>query len=145
MQQQRRFNPTAPPLDQRLIEEAQRLRKEARGTHPGIERERLIRRARQAETAARISEWLTSPRSAGPAAMSEYRAYTVSDDGHFNGYEPLVCANDDEAITKVKILAQRHRMELWNGPRMVCLIPKQPAKVVTHEIHQGRMFPKPAM
>ena len=40
MQQQRRFNPTAPPLDQRLIEEAQRLRKEARGTHPGIERER---------------------------------------------------------------------------------------------------------
>ncbi len=62
MQQQRRFNPTAPPLDQRLIEEAQRLRKEAKGTHPGIERDRLIRRARQAETAARISEWLTPPR-----------------------------------------------------------------------------------
>jgi hypothetical protein len=60
MQQQRRFNQTAP-LDQRLIQEAQRLRKEARGTHPGIERERLIRRARQTETAARISEWLTSP------------------------------------------------------------------------------------
>jgi len=60
MQQQRRFNPTAPPLDQRLIEEAQRLRKEARGTHPGIERERLIRRARQAETGAHISQWLAS-------------------------------------------------------------------------------------
>jgi predicted trehalose synthase len=60
MQQQRRINQTAP-LDQRLIEEAQRLRKEARGTHPGIERERLIRRARQAETAAHMQEWLTSP------------------------------------------------------------------------------------
>jgi hypothetical protein len=28
MQQQRRFNPTASPLDQRLIQEAQRLRKD---------------------------------------------------------------------------------------------------------------------
>jgi hypothetical protein len=44
MQQRRRFNSTATPLDQRLIEEAQRLRKEAKGTHPGIERDRLIRR-----------------------------------------------------------------------------------------------------
>ena len=47
-------------LDQRLIEEAQRLRKEAKGTHPGIERERLIRKARQAETAAHMQEWLSS-------------------------------------------------------------------------------------
>jgi hypothetical protein len=142
MQQQRRFNPTAPPLDQRLIEEAQRLRKEARGTHPGIERERLIRRARQAETAARITEWLKSARPAGPAVMPEYRAYTVGDDGRFNGFEPFVCANDEEAITKAKILAQRHRVELWCGPRLISSIPKQPARVVTHEIHQGRMFPK---
>jgi predicted trehalose synthase len=59
MQERRRFNHTAP-LDQRLIEEAQSLRKEAQGTHPGIERERLIRRAREAETAAHMQEWLTS-------------------------------------------------------------------------------------
>jgi hypothetical protein len=51
MQQERRINQTAP-LDPRLIEEAQRLRKEARGTHPGIERERLLRRARQHALAA---------------------------------------------------------------------------------------------
>jgi predicted trehalose synthase len=61
MQQQRRRFKQSAPLDQRLIEDAQRLRKEAKGTHPGIERERLIRRARQAETAAHIQEWLTSP------------------------------------------------------------------------------------
>jgi hypothetical protein len=59
-QQRRRFKQTAS-LDQRLIEEAQRLRKEAQGTHPGIERERLIRKARQAETASHIQEWLSSP------------------------------------------------------------------------------------
>ena len=144
MQQQRRFNPTAPPLDQRLIEEAQRLRKEARGTHPGIERDRLIRRARQAETAARISEWLTSPRSAGSAVMPEYRAYAVGDDGHFSGYEPLVCANDEEAIKKARILSQRHGVELWSGPRLVSSIPKQSARAVTHEVIEGRMVPKPA-
>jgi hypothetical protein len=43
-----------------LTEEAAKLRKEAQGTPPGIDRERLLRRARQAETASRMNEWLTS-------------------------------------------------------------------------------------
>jgi hypothetical protein len=51
----------AAPLNQRLEEQAKRLRKEAKGTPPGIEREKLIRQARQAETAAHIDKWLTSP------------------------------------------------------------------------------------
>ena len=58
--QRRRFKQTSPS-DQRLIEEAQRLRKEAQGSHPGIERDKLIRKARHAEAAADIQEWLTSP------------------------------------------------------------------------------------
>jgi CRP/FNR family transcriptional regulator, cyclic AMP receptor protein len=33
----------------------------AGGTSPGLECERLIRRARQAETASHINEWLSSP------------------------------------------------------------------------------------
>jgi len=56
----RRFNQTET-LEQRLSKEAVRLRKEAQGTPPGNQRERLIRRARQAETASRMTEWLTSP------------------------------------------------------------------------------------
>ena len=32
-----------------------------------------------------------------PAVLPEYRAYTVGDDGPFNGFEPFVCANDEEA------------------------------------------------
>jgi hypothetical protein len=28
--------------------------------------------------------------------MSDYRAYMVGLDGHFVGYEPLVCADDTE-------------------------------------------------
>jgi hypothetical protein len=49
------------PLNQRLTEQAKRLREKARAMPPGIEREQLIRRARQAETAAHMQEWLTSP------------------------------------------------------------------------------------
>jgi hypothetical protein len=37
-------------LETQLAEESARLRKEAQGTPPGIDRERLMRRARQAET-----------------------------------------------------------------------------------------------
>jgi hypothetical protein len=58
--QRRRFKENAP-LDQRLTEQAERLRKEARGTPPGVMRDQLIRQARQAETASHMSEWLTSP------------------------------------------------------------------------------------
>lgn len=47
-------------VEERLAEEADRLRKEAGATPPGIEREELIRRARHAETAAQTNQWLTS-------------------------------------------------------------------------------------
>ena len=47
-------------LEARLTEEAVKLRKEARGTPHGVERERLMRLARQAETGSHISEWLRS-------------------------------------------------------------------------------------
>ena len=58
---QRRSFKQIAPLDQRLTEEAERLRKEARGTPPGVARDKLIRRARQAETASHMQEWLASP------------------------------------------------------------------------------------
>jgi hypothetical protein len=61
MMERYRFKQSAAPLDQRLEEQAKRLRKEAKGTPPGVEREKLIRQARQAETAAHIDKWLTSP------------------------------------------------------------------------------------
>jgi hypothetical protein len=59
MQKRRRFARLAT-LEERLAAEAVRLHKLAQGTPPGIERERLIRRARQAETGAHLTEWLTA-------------------------------------------------------------------------------------
>jgi hypothetical protein len=58
---QRRHFTQTHPLEVRLANEAAKLRKEARGMPLGVERERLIRRARQAETGSHLSEWLRSP------------------------------------------------------------------------------------
>ena len=56
----RRFKQTQS-LEARLSEEAKRLREQAKLLPHGAERDELIRKARQAETAARMNGWLTSP------------------------------------------------------------------------------------
>lgn len=48
-------------LEVRLAKEAEKLREEARDTPPGFQRQQLLRRARQAEVGAHMSEWLRSP------------------------------------------------------------------------------------
>ena len=55
----RRFKQTQS-LEERLSEEAKRLREEAKLLPPGAQRETLLRKARQAEAGAHISEWLSS-------------------------------------------------------------------------------------
>jgi hypothetical protein len=51
--------------------------------------------------------------------VQEYRAYTVGPDGHFIGYEPLVCGSDKEAIEKAKQFVDCHDVELSSGARLV--------------------------
>ena len=46
---------------ERLQQASERLRGEARLTPPGVEREALLKRARQADVAAYINQWLSSP------------------------------------------------------------------------------------
>lgn len=45
----------------KLAEEARRLREEARTAQHPQDRDQLLRKARQAETAAQINEWVSSP------------------------------------------------------------------------------------
>jgi hypothetical protein len=104
-----------------------------------------VGKAHSASPASRDGCTYTPVAVARPSAapiMPEYRAYAVGDDGHFNGFEPLVCNNDDEAIAKAKIFAARHGVELWSGPRLVIAIPKR-VTAVTHEVRDGRLVPKP--
>ena len=56
----RRFKQTQS-LEERLAEEAERLREEAKLLPPGAERETLLRKARQCDTGSHMSEWLRSP------------------------------------------------------------------------------------
>lgn len=58
MQKRRRFKQEFP-LEERLAEKARSLRDEADVLPPGVDRERLLQKARQAETAAGVSEWLS--------------------------------------------------------------------------------------
>jgi hypothetical protein len=46
-------------LEDRLIDAAARLPKEARSVPAGIERELILRKARETETALRIERWLS--------------------------------------------------------------------------------------
>jgi len=48
-------------FEERLLDEARRCREQARQLPAGVARDGLLRRARQAETAAAVNRWLTSP------------------------------------------------------------------------------------
>ena len=48
-------------LKDRLVQQAENLRKQATGMPAGIRRDELVAKARQAERAARVDEWLSSP------------------------------------------------------------------------------------
>jgi hypothetical protein len=56
MQKRRRFKQTET-LEQRLADEAKRLREQAKPLGPGAVREALLRKARRAEAASHLSEW----------------------------------------------------------------------------------------
>jgi len=59
MPERRRFTQTTS-LEESLAKEAAQLRKQAQGTPPGVERDLLVRKARRAETASHMAEWLAS-------------------------------------------------------------------------------------
>jgi len=59
MPERRRFTQTTS-LEERLAKEATQLRKQAQGTPPGIDRDLLVRKARRAESASRMTEWQAS-------------------------------------------------------------------------------------
>jgi hypothetical protein len=50
-----------PTFEQRLAQEAHRVKERAKSLPEGKERERLSRKARQLETASRINDWMSSP------------------------------------------------------------------------------------
>jgi hypothetical protein len=60
MQKRRRIK-HQKTFEERLAEEAQRFRDAAEALPPGTAQELLLKRARQAESAAHMNQWLKSP------------------------------------------------------------------------------------
>ena len=56
-----RHNQPKPTFEQRLAQEAHRVKERAKTLPQSQERELLCREARQLETALHISEWISSP------------------------------------------------------------------------------------
>jgi hypothetical protein len=86
-----RFNQTQS-LEERLAEVAKRLRVEAKLLPPGPTRDEIIRRAREAETGSRISEWLRPPRGLA------HQNRTLSGSGNGKGASTATCARPFEAF-----------------------------------------------
>ncbi|UQR64928.1 hypothetical protein LRP30_06495 [Bradyrhizobium sp. C-145] len=63
---------------QRLMEEAAKFREAAEQLPPGTQRELLMKRARQAEAAVQINDWLAAP-GAAPPALGEMAAKKARD------------------------------------------------------------------
>ena len=61
MSQHRRRFKQSQNLEERLAEEAKRLREEAKLLPPGAVREEVLRKARQCEAGSHASDWLRSP------------------------------------------------------------------------------------
>jgi hypothetical protein len=60
MQKRRRIK-HEKTFEERLAEEAHRFREAAEALPPGTAQELLLRRARQAESAAHLNQWLKAP------------------------------------------------------------------------------------
>jgi hypothetical protein len=73
-QRRRRVEHTAT-FEERLAEEARKLKEAAEQQPPGsLARELLLRRARRAETASHINAWLTSPGLRPPKSVENLLA-----------------------------------------------------------------------
>ena len=73
-QRRRRFK-QATSLKERLVSEVRRLREEAKTLPHGPERERALRRGKEAEFAAYIDDWLASPALRPPTRTQATRRF----------------------------------------------------------------------
>ena len=69
MLKRRRFKQTSS-LTERLVEDVEQLKQQLATLPPGPERDLIVRRIRQNETAAHIDEWLRSPGLQPPTGVA---------------------------------------------------------------------------
>jgi hypothetical protein len=71
--------------------------------------------------------------------MQEYRAYTMGDDGHINGFRAFSSENDADARVWAEQLIDAHDVELWGGSRFVIRLEAAGKRnPVSHDVIDGR-------
>lgn len=103
----------------RLADQANRHRQHANELPQGPQRDALLQKAQQADTASHINDWLSLGQRATLSETIDYRAYTVGSDGHFVRFRRFSCDCDNDAIVWAKQLVDGAVIELWNGNRFV--------------------------
>jgi hypothetical protein len=68
----------------------------------------------------------------GATSIPDFRADAVRPDGNFEGFEALICVDDDEAIKQSRRLVDRGAIELWSGERFI-----------TRMEHEVKVMPSP--
>jgi len=51
--------------------------------------------------------------------MPDYRVYTIGPDGHIFKADEMTCDNDEEAISRARVIVPKHPIEIWSGDRFV--------------------------
>jgi hypothetical protein len=60
------------------------------------------------------------------AAISDYRAYFVGADGHFEGSRAIDCDNDTMAVASARKMLDGKDIEIWCGLRKIIRLPHKP-------------------
>jgi hypothetical protein len=58
--------------------------------------------------------------------MSDYRAYFVGKDGHFEGFEVIQADTDEKAVKVAEKLVDNLDVELWHLARKVAVLKHKP-------------------
>jgi hypothetical protein len=67
-------------------------------------------------------------------AGAEISSFCGRIDGHFVGFEPIVCADDTGAIERAKRLLDGRDIEVWCGPRLVARLPQKTPPEMEHYV-----------
>jgi hypothetical protein len=59
--------------------------------------------------------------------MPDYRAYLIGTDGHIANRVDFICADDETAKERAKLLSKSHDVELWQLDRKVAFITVDPS------------------
>ena len=66
-----------------------------------------------------VTESVALPPNSRERRMADYRLYFLGLDGHFRKAEPIVAANDTDAMKAAREFTDGSELELWEGDRKI--------------------------